>query len=317
MTESTKPDPSVAVIMLTYNQQSYVAEALNAVLAQDYEPLEVVICDDASLDESFAIMERIVDGYDGPHHVTLHRQDENKGYVGNLMSAVSRTTAEIMIPAYGDDISLPFRVREIVNAFQTTNALLVFSDAFSIGPNGEDVADDFRKATFLKSTDPLDAATSMSMYLGASGGWHRDLFDKYGPLGDPSLFDDLVLGFRAALEGRVAYIDQQLLKYRSGIGLSYAHASDAKRTSTHNEQRRRKILGQRAAAFRQRLKDAKLFGLKDDDPIVQRLLKALKQAELRLDFYEFGVFMIFRNLGTPFAALAALMSEGLRAMRRR
>ena len=43
-------DPRVSVIMAVYNEQAFLAEAIESVLAQDFGDYEVIVSDDGSTD---------------------------------------------------------------------------------------------------------------------------------------------------------------------------------------------------------------------------------------------------------------------------
>jgi len=49
---------SVSVIVPCYNAAAYLAGAINSILAQDLSPSEVIVVDDASSDDSFAVASR-------------------------------------------------------------------------------------------------------------------------------------------------------------------------------------------------------------------------------------------------------------------
>src|SRR5215475_6675966 len=59
MQEENKKDwPLVTAIVLCYNQARFAVECLEAIKAQDYPNLELIINDDASKDDSVAVIER-------------------------------------------------------------------------------------------------------------------------------------------------------------------------------------------------------------------------------------------------------------------
>lgn len=305
-----------SVVVLSYNQAPFVAEAVRGVLAQDCAALEIIISDDCSTDATFDIIRQTARDYAGPHRVTLRRNPENIGLVAHINLVTELSTGDVIVPAYGDDISLPSRVRELARAFEVGEPWLVHSDAIAIDETGAETRTRYRKADFYRTTDPLETATSMALYLGAAGAWHRRIFTKYGPLGHPALYDDHVLGFRAALEGGVAYLEKPLVKYREGVGLSHQLAKET-RSSRENAARRRKILELSIATFEQRLTDAATFGLPGDHPVVRKLRRALQKARLRRACHDGIARMLLANARTPGAALSAACAEGLRLLRRR
>ena len=42
----------VSVIIATYNSSSYILEALNSIEAQSYKPIELIVTDDCSTDQT-------------------------------------------------------------------------------------------------------------------------------------------------------------------------------------------------------------------------------------------------------------------------
>ncbi len=303
------------MVVLSYNQAPFIGDAVRGALAQECPPLEIIISDDCSTDGTFDVIQETVRDYDGPHRVTARRNAQNIGLVAHINAMFDVATGDVLIPAYGDDISMPNRAAEIMQAFDDNAPLLVHSDAMAIDIEGRETATNYRKADFFRTTDPLETATSMAVYLGASGAWHRSLFAKYGPITYPNIYDDHVFGFRAALEGRVSLIEKPLLKYREGIGLSHQLKQDQNTEAARD--RRKKILNMRVAAYRQRHADGETFGLAADHPIMRKLAKATRKAELRAACYDGIGRMILGNLGHPMAALSAAGAEGLRILRGR
>lgn len=75
--------PLVSVIIRSYNQEHFVAEAIASALRQDYAHLEVVVADDCSRDATA----EVVNNFDDPR-VHYHRNEKNLGRVGNKRRAL-------------------------------------------------------------------------------------------------------------------------------------------------------------------------------------------------------------------------------------
>jgi glycosyltransferase involved in cell wall biosynthesis len=63
--------PLVSVIAVSYNHGKYIKEAIESLLTQDYYPLEIIISDDHSNDDSFEIAQKIASEYKGPPLVRI------------------------------------------------------------------------------------------------------------------------------------------------------------------------------------------------------------------------------------------------------
>ena len=57
--------PLVSVILTCFEHEEFVVEALEAVRAQTYRPIELVVTDDVSTDRSAALIERWLDDHWG------------------------------------------------------------------------------------------------------------------------------------------------------------------------------------------------------------------------------------------------------------
>jgi glycosyltransferase involved in cell wall biosynthesis len=51
--------PHVTVICISYNHARYVREALDSVIAQSYQPIELFVVDDASTDGSQEVIRQL------------------------------------------------------------------------------------------------------------------------------------------------------------------------------------------------------------------------------------------------------------------
>jgi len=217
----------VSLVLLSYNQENYIEAAINSALAQDYPNLKIVISDDCSSDHTFEWAKNLIDSYAGSHSIELRRNDKNLGLVNHVNTVISQVDTELVVVAAGDDISLPHRVSKLADVYQKSGKpKLISSTAFRIDEAGnllDGVAPDR-----VIPIDDLDSVVDslnhvdhrVGLYLGATGAWSMDLWNKYGPIQHAHCWEDVVMGFRAALEGSYKFIDEPLVKYRVNIGLS-------------------------------------------------------------------------------------------------
>jgi glycosyltransferase involved in cell wall biosynthesis len=94
--------PLVSVIMAAYNAAEHIGEALESVLAQDWQPLEVVVVDDGSTDDTAEIVARFPD-------VVYVRQD-NQGPSAARNAAVEHSSGEFVANFDSDDLLPATRV---------------------------------------------------------------------------------------------------------------------------------------------------------------------------------------------------------------
>jgi glycosyltransferase involved in cell wall biosynthesis len=76
--------PLVSFVLIAYNQEQFIAEAIQGAFAQTYSPLEIILSDDCSRDGTFRIMEEMANAYHGPHTVILNRNPKNLGIGGHV-----------------------------------------------------------------------------------------------------------------------------------------------------------------------------------------------------------------------------------------
>ena len=300
-----------SLVLISYDQENFIREAVRSVLAQDCAPIEILLSDDASSDRTFEIIEEEVRNYAGPHTVRTNRNPQNLGIAKHINRTRDLATGDVIISNAGDDICTPHRVARTIEEFERNAPLLAFSHAKVVTMDGHPAPKNYEKATFYSRQDALSAAPSMQLYLGATCAWHRDLFDKYGPIENEECYEDLILGFRAALEGRISLIDEELVIYRVGVGLT--NKAQQRETPEEFHTRRLRELSREIATLNQRLKDSRTFGLQENDPIVKLLKTRIRDRSVRQSYVSNGLSGLRTiAISHPFICLSALVSENRR-----
>ena len=204
--------------MLTYNQSRWVREALHGAFSQTYSPMEIIISDDCSHDNTFEIIQQEIHKYRGPHHVIARRNKENLGIIGHLNKVMELARGELIVAGAGDDISLPQRTSRICDAYLASEkkARSIFSNAIWLDVDGRRMNLLYNKPVSEELLDPLSKAAryKTSLVTGCTHAWKREVFEFFGPLAANIGAEDTSLPFRSALLGKILYIHEPLVLYR-------------------------------------------------------------------------------------------------------
>lgn len=217
MSETTER-PLVSFAVIAYNQESFIREAIEGAFAQTYQPLEIVLSDDGSSDRTYRIMQEMAAAYDGPHKVVLNRNAPNLGLVPHIDRVMEMVQGAFIVVNAGDDVSLPQRVEKLAGIWLSSRQKikLVHSATTRIDPCGKELRYRAPRPEMQKDIEASDIIIKRLCVIGATAGWSRDVFSRFGPLGPKLLNEDHVIPFRAAILGRIEYTPEALVKHREG-----------------------------------------------------------------------------------------------------
>jgi len=108
------PTPLVTVVLATYNQQDFVKNALESILAQTYQNLEIIVCDNGSTDKTKEIIRSIVSKF---QKIVFLDFKENKNITIRHNHYINLANGEFVSILFGDDYYLPNKIEKQVEAF--------------------------------------------------------------------------------------------------------------------------------------------------------------------------------------------------------
>jgi glycosyltransferase involved in cell wall biosynthesis len=199
------PRPLVSIVTPSYNQAAFLEETIRSVLEQDYEPIEYVVVDDGSTDESPEIIRRYED------RLAWWTRQENAGQVAALNRGFARTSGAFMGYLNSDDTLLPGAVSRMAEELERDpELLLVYGDALYTDERA-------RQTGYLLSRefDVVEMVRRADNHVvQPSTLWRREAWDRFGPLNaDGWYFFDFEFFLRFPPE-RVRRISEPLSTYR-------------------------------------------------------------------------------------------------------
>ncbi len=183
--------PPVTVICLCYNQERFVRESILSVLNQNYPNIQLVVIDDASLDNSVGVITEILEEYPQIRFIPLQA---NSGSCRAFNHGLLFAYGEYIIDLAADDILLPDRIYKGVLALTKAGDTfgINFTDADWIQENGSPV---FRHSQrFPHHTIP-------------EGNIYRFLIERFFICSPTMMFRRKVMDSLGGYDERLAYED--------------------------------------------------------------------------------------------------------------
>jgi glycosyltransferase involved in cell wall biosynthesis len=211
--------PLVSVVCLCYNQARFVEEAINSVLAQTYANIQLIVVDDASTDNSAAIIREIASKHPTIEHLLL---PENLGNCRAFNRALPLARGEFIIDLAADDVFMPDRIERQVEIFSSLDDSfgVVFTDAIYIDEDGkflrEHYAYLFRK-NLLKGIPEGDVYRHvLTRYFICSPTMmvRKKVMDDLHGYDESLSYEDFDFWVRSSRIYRYAYLDLKLTKVR-------------------------------------------------------------------------------------------------------
>ena len=114
---------TVSVAMTTCNGEKYLEEQLDSILAQTYEPHELVVGDDASTDSTVALLESFAQRASFP--VRIIENKSRLGVLENFLHVFSQCQGQYISCCDQDDVWFPTKLEKCCTALIEHDAMLV------------------------------------------------------------------------------------------------------------------------------------------------------------------------------------------------
>ncbi|HTL41895.1 MAG TPA: glycosyltransferase family 2 protein [Pseudolysinimonas sp.] len=210
----------VSVVLCTHNGAQYVGEQVASILQQVPAPTELVLGDDASTDDTVAIVERLA--ADAGVQLVLRRHDPALGVRANFADALDHATGELIALSDQDDIWHEGKLSTLIAAFAADpDLLLVHSDARLVDADGRPLGLTLLQAleataherAGLERGDAFATLMRRNLVTGATVMVRRSLLERAAPFA-PDWVHDEWLAVIAAATGKLRLLPAELIDYR-------------------------------------------------------------------------------------------------------
>ncbi len=200
--------PRVSVVIVNYNYARFLPEAVESVLAQNYDNCEILVVDDGSTDDSHSILKRY------EQRVRLVFQ-ENRGVSAARNRGIAESTAPLVAFLDSDDLWHPDKLVRQIERFHDASVGMVYTGLCYIDVDGNALGTmlDGSRGQVLE-----DIALLRSPGVPASGSSamvRRSVLDNVGPFDESlSTSADWDMWRRIACHTTIDVVSEPLVLYR-------------------------------------------------------------------------------------------------------
>ena len=217
----------VSVLLLSWNHEAYIDQALLSIINQSYKDIEIIYADNASSDNTFCKAENILQQYHIPYK--KFKREKNYHTAQNLNYLFNQSQGEFICPMSADDWLHKSNIEEKIKILQNdtsigmadSNGYFYYEDVnifapFKCNSQKENQFQELLENNFISGVGCL---------------LKRETLETIG-LWDESLkIEDWDLWIRIAEKYKIACVDKHLFFYRkhtNAISANYTFMKDGK-----------------------------------------------------------------------------------------
>ena len=215
------PREKISIAMATCEGSAFVQEQLQSLAEQTRLPDELIICDDASTDQTVREIETFAQS--APFPVRLEGTQERKGSTANFERAISMCRGSLIFLADQDDLWATHKIETLAKNFENRPDVgLAFSNAEIVDETLTPIGDDLWDALFFDASDQErvrqgEAPAVFARRVVAAGttlAFRADFRDILFPFPDLPSVHDAWVAFIIACRAPCALVNDPLIRYR-------------------------------------------------------------------------------------------------------
>lgn len=126
----------VSILIPTYNTEKFIRATLQSVLNQTYSNWEMILVDDASTDQTVAIIEEFAQN---DKRIKLFKLEKNSGNGFTRNAALEKATGKYIAYLDADDLWFPEKLEKQIQFLKVNNQYFTFSFYDSIDEEGNNL----------------------------------------------------------------------------------------------------------------------------------------------------------------------------------
>lgn len=114
---------TVSIVIPVYAVSTYIERCVNSVINQTYSPIECLLVDDATPDDSISKCERLIADYKGSTRFVILHHDRNRGLSASRNTGLDAATGDYVFYLDSDDELKPDCIEKMVRPIKSNPAI--------------------------------------------------------------------------------------------------------------------------------------------------------------------------------------------------
>ncbi|MEW6620095.1 MAG: glycosyltransferase, partial [bacterium] len=198
---------TISIIIPTYNAENFLPQAINSVVEQTYQDIEIIVVDDGSTDNTKRIIEPFMDKI-------YYIYKDNGGSASARNVGIKSAKGEYIAFLDADDIWLPQKLELQINLFRQCQEIdWIHTNLMLIDESGNIIG--VRRVSDTLSGNIFKTLFMENWVLTSSVMVKKDCFKMIGMFDEAlSRTEDYDFWLRLAHHYKCGYLEQPLVKYR-------------------------------------------------------------------------------------------------------
>lgn len=206
----------VSIICTCFNHEKHVIATLESVWSQSHNNIEIIIIDDASTDNSVALID---DWIKNKPTIQFLKNSFNLGITKSFNKAAKLATGEFLFDLATDDILYPDAIEKLVNKFNISSYKklgLVYANLENINEEGAHISNYFKKSESDRPTGTIfkNIIDTGKTICSPTALIAKKAFDFLNGYDENLAYEDLDFWIRLARKFEIDYVDAILVKKR-------------------------------------------------------------------------------------------------------
>lgn len=214
----------IDICLATYNGDEWLSDFLDSLDKQKVTDWRLIVADDGSTDST---MEVLLSHFKlEPHKIWIvERKSVGDGVINNFHDALAASTADYIFLADQDDVWLPQKLSQMLNAIQTmegsrNSPVLVYSDMQVVDSTLQPLSESWWEYSGVSKTwvNDLRHLLAQNAVPGCAMAMNRSLLNLALPIPSQVPMHDWWLLLVCLVSGSVGYVDSPCVRYRRHQG---------------------------------------------------------------------------------------------------